>query len=62
MLFKIALTFYVIYFLMFIIGQLGDFTKKDSTTYNFTYCLLTALSFMIGLLFTAAGLIGLIWF
>ena len=62
MLFKTALTFYVIYFLMIIIGAAGEITKKGSTTHNFTYCFITACSFMLGLIFTALGCIGLIWF
>lgn len=62
MLFKIALTFFVIFMLMLVIGLLGDITDKTSSTYNATYNRIGGVMLIMTILFTAAGCIGLIWF
>lgn len=62
MLFKIALTLFVVNMSMLVVGILGGITDKTSSTYNAKYCRIGGIMLFMTILFTAAGCIGLIWF
>ena len=62
MLFKIALTFFVIDMFMLVVGILGGITDKTSSTYSAKYCRVGGFILFLSILFAALGCIGLIWF
>jgi len=61
MLFKIALTLFVIVVFMLVVGVLSGASDKTSSTYNAMYCRVGGVILALCILFTALGFIGLIW-
>lgn len=62
MLFKIALTLFIIDMFMLVIGILGGISDKTSSTYSAKYCQVGGLILFLSILFAALGCIELVWF